>query len=74
MSVLHSQIDTRSEVFQRNREAYDRQRAEIAVARDIALAARRRASGTSHAASFHPVSGSQRDLSRWAAVGTCRDW
>ena len=38
MSVLHSQIDTRSEVFQRNREAYDRQRAEIATARDIALA------------------------------------
>lgn len=38
MSVLHSQIDTRSEVFQRNREAYDRQRAEIAIARDIVVA------------------------------------
>jgi hypothetical protein len=38
MSVLHSQIDTRSEVFQRNREAYDRQRAEIAIARDTVVA------------------------------------
>jgi len=38
MSVLHSQVDIRSEVFQRNREAYDRQRAEVARARDIAIA------------------------------------
>jgi 3-methylcrotonyl-CoA carboxylase beta subunit len=38
MSVLHSQIDTGSEVFRRNREAYDRQRAEIAAARAAAVA------------------------------------
>lgn len=38
MSVLRSQIDTGSEAFLRNREAYDRQRAEIAGAREAAVA------------------------------------
>ncbi len=38
MSVLHSQIDPDSEVFRRNREAYDRQRTEISSARAIAVA------------------------------------
>ena len=38
MSLLHSQVDTKSEVFRRNREVYDRQRAEIAAAREVAVA------------------------------------
>ena len=38
MAVLHSQVDKNGEVFRRNCEAYDRQRAEIALARAVAVA------------------------------------
>jgi 3-methylcrotonyl-CoA carboxylase beta subunit len=37
MTVLHSRVDTQSDTFRRNREAYDAQRAEIASAQEAAV-------------------------------------